>query len=76
MHSPRKFIGISYMRRTPNRDVLFGYVLPTMFTKSKQTALDPIYGRVPKVVLYGELIAVKRNLRQLNYAIRMRASKT
>ena len=64
------------MRRSTNRDVLFGCGLPTMFTKSKQTALDLKYGRVPKVILYGELMAGKRNLMQLNYAIRMCASKT
>ena len=76
--SLRKLIGISWMSRTPQTFVLSRCGLPTMFTMLRQRRLRWLGhvrrmkdGRIPKDILYGELIVGKRNLErpQLYYRV-------
>ena len=69
MHSLRKLLGICWMSRTSNTVVLSRCGLPTMFTVLCQRRLRWLGhviwmndGRIPKDILYRELIAGKRNL--------------
>ena len=73
MLSLLKLLRISLMRRTPNTVVLFRCRLLTMFTILRQRRLRHFRlmkdGRIPKYILYRELIAGKCNIRfpQLRY---------
>ena len=72
MHSLRKLIGISWMIRTPNADVLSGRGLPTMIVQHAAGSNNERW-KNPQKYSYGELIAGKRHP---NYAIRTCASET
>ena len=69
MRSLKKLLGISWMNRTPNTVVLSRCELPTIFTMFRPRRLRWLGhvkrmkdGRIPKDILYGELIAGKCSL--------------
>ena len=60
MHSLRKLIGISWMSRTRNADVLSGRRLSTTFVHHSSGS-DNERWKNPQKYFYGELIAGKRH---------------
>ena len=68
LRSIRRILGISWQDRVSNAEVLSRANLPSMFTLLRQRRLRWLghvyrmeYGRIPKVILYGELASGRRS---------------
>ena len=67
IRSLRRIMGLSWQDKVPNTEVLSRAGLPSIFTLLRQRRLrwlGHVHGRIPKVLLYGELACGKRPTRR------------